>query len=94
MRYIELTNDHFNRQKQIGKEAESKKELLRLMYANFDHIYRDQSHLLSVIDQKIDDLQQLQDKLELEIDKSELSFAKKEKVRKLAQKRIQKIIGR
>ncbi|WP_417796027.1 hypothetical protein [Terasakiella pusilla] len=94
MRLIELASSEKRRQSRLNKETEEKSATRKLMYADFEYINRNQSHLLSEIESKLEDLKQLKNELELLIDKVELDFASKAKIKKLAQKRVKKIIGR
>ncbi|WP_417371843.1 hypothetical protein [Gelidibacter japonicus] len=94
MRYLEICRARKKRATALNLEKNAKFDLWNLMYADFDYIHRNQTHLLAEIENKLEDLKLLKNELELLIDKAELDYASKEKIKKLAQKRVKKIIGR
>jgi len=91
MRYHELTKAQQTRKRLLKKEAEQKEGIWRLMYANFDHIYRNQSHLLSEIESKLDELKAVRDELLLDIEKAELDYQRKQHIKKLSKERLRTI---
>ncbi|SCA55421.1 hypothetical protein MTBPR1_100062 [Candidatus Terasakiella magnetica] len=92
MRAYELAKNRQKRKKHLRQEADQNAALWRLMYADFDYINRNQSHLLSEIEAKIAELERLKDEFMLEIEKAELDFQTKQHIKDMAQKRIKKIM--
>ncbi|WP_419797697.1 MAG: hypothetical protein ACNI26_15620 [Terasakiella sp.] len=92
MRAYELYKKRKYREGELNQEAEDKADLRQLMYADFEYINREQHYALNAIEAKYEEIEHLKDEISLMIDKAEISHDTRENVRKMAMKRVRKIM--